>query len=369
MPSQCTVDDVRSAYENGLSEADAVRLFRECDFKVLAKVADEVTYKVTGDTVTFVNNVVVNYSNVCVAQCPICAFYRPKGHPEAYTRTPQEVAKMVREAVDRFGVVELHINGGFNPDLTIEYFEELFKSVKEAAPSVIIKGPTAAEVDFYSRIWRMSYREVLERMKNAGLEVLSGGGAEILSEDVRRVITPYKFNAEAWLRVQEEAHRVGLLTNATMLYGHVEGPEHIVHHVFRIRELQEKTGGVLLFIPIKFMPWNTKLYRDGVVKGPASSIYDVKVTAISRLILGGVVKRIGAYWVSVGKRMASTLLLSGANDLVGTMINEQVLRSAGSVEVSRPVSIGELAHIAREVGRRPLLRDTFHRILGEADGG
>ncbi len=202
----CTIDDVRNAILNGITKADAEELMRECDFKVLAQVANELTRKVTGNTATVVNNVVINYSNVCVAQCPICAFYRPKGHPEAYVRTPDEITKGVLEARARFGVTELHINGGFNPDLGIEYFEDVFRSVKKAAPEVVIKGPTAAEIDFYARVWRMSTREVLERFRTAGLDTLSGGGAEILNEEVRRLITPYKFNAETWLRVQEEAH-------------------------------------------------------------------------------------------------------------------------------------------------------------------
>lgn len=360
----CTIDDIRNAVVNGLSRNDAVQLLRDCDFKMLAKVANEITERITGDSVTFVNNVVINYSNVCVAQCPICAFYRPPRHPEAYVRAPQEIISSVREARIRYGVTELHINGGFNPDLTIEYFEEVFSGVKKAVPDIVIKGPTAAEIDFYSRVWRMSTREVLERFKESGLDVLSGGGAEILSEDVRRIITPYKFDAEAWLRIQREAHDVGLRTNATMLYGHIEEPHHIVDHVLAIKRLQEETGGVLMFIPIKFVPWNTKLFRDGVVKGPAPAEYDVKVVAISRLLLGGSIRRIGAYWVSVGKRLASTLLLAGANDLVGTMINEQVLRQAGSREQA---TLGELISIAREAGRRPYLRDTFHTKLIEVN--
>ncbi|ADY01562.1 MAG: CofH family radical SAM protein [Vulcanisaeta sp.] len=358
----CTIDDLRNAVTNGITKTDVEEFMRECDFKDLARVANELTWKITGDTATVVNNVVINYSNICVAQCPICAFYRPKGHPEAYVRTPEEITKGVLEAKAHFGVTELHINGGFNPDLGIEYFENVFRSVKRAAPDVTIKGPTAAEIDFYARVWRMSTREVLTRLREAGLDALSGGGAEILNEEVRRVITPYKFNAETWLRIQEEAHRVGLMSNATMLYGHIEKPSHIVEHVFAIKEVQEKTHGILLFIPIKFVPWNTKLYKDGLVKGPASTEYDIKVIAISRLILGDSIKRIGAYWISTGKRLISTLLMAGANDLVGTMINEQVLRQAGSRE---SVMLNELAHIAREAGLRLFLRDTFHRIITE----
>ena len=350
------------AARNGLSASEAERLFQEFDFVELAGAADRLTLEVAGDTVTFVNNVVVNYTNICVAGCAICAFYRPPGHPEAYVKSPEEAARAVSRFAAAYGVTELHINGGFDPELGVEYFEDLFRAVKSASPGITIKGLTAAEVDFYSRVWRMSYREVLGRLRDAGMDALSGGGAEILDEEIRRVITPYKFNAEAWLRVQEEAHSLGMPTNATMLYGHVEEPRHIVKHLSEVRELQRKLHGVLTFIPIKFVPWNTRLHREGRVKGPAPPELDVKVTAISRLMLAGEIPRIGAYWKSVGKRISSVLLLSGANDLVGTMLNEEVLSRAGSGEAS---TLEELAHIAREVGRRPVERDTFHRALRE----
>jgi CofH subfamily radical SAM domain protein len=350
------------AARSGLSAREAASIMEEFDPMDLAQAADRLTLEVAGDTVTFVNNLVVNYTNVCVAGCKICAFYRPPGHPEGYVRSPEEVARLVARSVAEYGITELHINGGFHPDLGPEYFDELFGAVKAASPGVAIKGLTAAEVEFYSRVWRMSYREVLDRLRRAGMDALSGGGAEILDDGVRRVIAPYKFDAEKWLRVQEEAHEVGIPTNATMLYGHIEEPRHIVEHISKVRDLQRKLRGVLTFIPVKFVPWNTELMRDGLVRGPAPPELDIKVAAISRLMLAGEVPRISAYWVSVGRRMASVLLLSGANDLVGTMINESVLRSAGSGESA---SLEELAHIAREVGRRPVQRDTFQRALRE----
>jgi len=351
--------EIVEAALSGLSRGEAVELLAEGDFMALAKAAEEVTLKLWGDAVTFVNNVVINYSNVCVARCPICAFYRPLGHPEAYTRRPEEVAKAVAEASARLGVTELHINGGFNPELDIEYFEGLFRSVKRAAPGVAVKGPTMAEVDYYSRLWRMSWREVLERWKEAGLDAISGGGAEIFAEEVRKAVSPHKISGEEWLNIAELAHRLGIPSNATMLYGHVERPEHVVDHIYRVRELQEKTGGLLLFIPVKFNPLNTELYARGVVRGMAPAAYDVKVVAIARLILLDRLK-VGAYWLSTGKRIASTLLLAGANDLVGTMYNEAVLTAAGA---RHGATAEELAALAREAGRRPALRDTFHRVL------
>ncbi|MFB6489856.1 MAG: CofH family radical SAM protein [Thermoproteus sp. AZ2] len=350
--------EIAEAAMRGLTRSEAVELFSE-DFMSLAQAAELVTLKLWGDSVTFVNNIVINYSNICVAKCPICAFYRPPRHPEGYTRSAEEVAKAVEEAKERLGITELHINGGFNPELSIEYFEELFRAVKARAPGVAIKGPTMAEVDYYSRLWRMSWREVLERFKAAGLNAISGGGAEIFAEEVRKVVSPYKLSGEDWLRIAELAHKLGIPSNATMLYGHVERPEHVVDHIFKVKELQEGTGGLLSFIPVKYSPYNTELYAKGVVRAPAPAVYDVKVVAVARLILLDRVK-VAAYWTSTGKRIASLLLKAGANDLVGTMYNEAVLRSAG---MAASTTVEELAEIAREAGRRPALRDTFHKVL------
>ena len=354
-----TVLEVLEMAERGLDKSDAVFLMREADVFTLAKVADELTRKYFGDVVTFVNNVVINYSNICVAKCPICAFYRLPGHKEGYLRSPEEVAAMVEFFHRQYGVTELHINGGFNPFIAPEYFDELFRAVKKKAPHITIKGPTMAEVDYYARLWKMSWREVLSRWKEAGLDAISGGGAEIFAEEVRKVVAPYKISGEEWVEIAELAHKMGIPSNATMLYGHVEKEEHVVDHIFRVKELQERTGGILLFIPVKFNPENTELKARGVVARPTPSINDVKVVAIARLILGDKLK-VAAYWLSVGKKLASTLLLAGANDLVGTMYNEAVLTSAGA---RHSASVEELAEIAREVGKTPALRDTFHRVL------
>ncbi len=353
------VPEVLEMAERGLDRSDAVFLMKEADVFTLAKVADELTRKYFGDVVTFVNNVVINYSNICVAKCPICAFYRLPGHKEGYLRSPEEVAAMVEFFHRQYGVTELHINGGFNPFIAPEYFDELFRAVKKRAPHITIKGPTMAEVDYYARLWKTSWREVLSRWKEAGLDAISGGGAEIFAEEVRRIVSPHKISGEEWVKIAEVAHEMGIPSNATMLYGHVERVEHVVDHLFRIKELQERTGGLMLFIPVKFNPLNTELAARGVVARPAPSTYDVKVVAIARLILKDRLK-VGAYWLSVGKKLASTLLLSGANDLVGTMYNEAVLTSAGA---QHNATAEELAAIAREAGRRPALRDTFHRIL------
>jgi len=349
--------------ENNLDDLtfkEYLRLFTETDLHSLLSLADNVRRRLCGRTVTFVNNFVVNYSNICVARCPICAFARSMEDSDAYTLTPTDVVKLVEEAYYMYGISEVHLNGGLNPELDIEYFEEMFRLIKRRTPHVRIKGLTCCEIGYYSKLWRMSYREVLERLREAGLDVLSGGCLEMYNNDVRKIITPNKISAEEWFNIAELASKYGILTNATMLFGHVERPEHVIEHLLKIREFQEKTGSILVFIPLKYNPWNTELYRRGIVKDECSSEYVLRVIAISRIVLGDRVRRIAAYWVSIGKKLAQVALTGGANDLVGTMINEKVFRETGRKDIT---TIEELAEIIRGTGYQPALRDTYCNIV------
>ena len=343
-----------------LTSEDYVRLFLETDLQDLLSLADRIRRETCGRTVTFVNNIVVNYSNICVARCPICAFSRRPEDPEAYTLPPENVAETVEKAYYRYGVCEVHLNGGLNPELDIEYFERMFKLIKTRTPNVRIKGLTCCEIGYYSRLWRMSTREVIERLRDAGLDVLSGGCLEIYNSEVRKIITPNKISAEEWFKIAEIAAKCGVLTNATILFGHVERPIHVIEHLLKIREFQEKTRAILVFIPLKYNPMNTELYRRGIVSGECSSEYVLRVIAISRIVLYDTVLRIAAYWVSIGKRLAQIALTGGANDLVGTMINERVFRETGRTEIT---TVEELSKMVREAGYQPALRDTYGNIM------
>ena len=323
----------------------------------LGYIASELARRFSDDVVTVVNNFVINYTNICVCKCPLCAFHRDFNDPDAYVLKTDDVIKLVTKAVQEFRVTEIHFNGGCNPELSIEYFESIFKEIKKRF-QLVIKGLTAAEIWYYSRVWRMSYKEVIERLKEAGMDVISGGGAEIFNPEVRKVIAPNKVPGDEWLRIIEIAHELGMPSNATILYGHIEKPIHVAEHLVKIRELLRKTGKILLFIPLKFSPWNTELYRRGYVKGPCPSTYDLKIIAVSRIVLKNV--KIGAYWVSLGKKLAQVALNYGADDLVGTMINERVFREAGRQEVT---TLEELSHLVQEVGKRLAERDTFHKII------
>jgi len=308
--------------------------------------------------VTFVVNRHINYTNVCVSKCPLCAFHRNKGDPDAYLMSVEDVLKKVEEAV-RLGAKELHIVGSHNPEVTVEYFEEMFSEIRRRFPNVVIKALTATEVHFLAKKEKMSVREVLSRLKDAGLMAMPGGGAEILVDSIRRKICPNKAKADEWLKVMEIAHGMGIKSNATMLFGHIESYRHRAIHLYKLWKLQEKTHGFLAFIPLLFHPKNTKL--EGVVKEKTSPVDVLKTIAVSRIVLSNF-KSVRAYWVMLGEKLAQIALNYGANDIDGTLMEERITHSAGAkTPVYLPMD--RILGIIRGAGKVPAERDTFYNIL------
>ena len=258
------------------------------------------------------------------------------------------------------GAAELHIVGGFHPTLDIDYYENMFKAIKNEFPNVTIKALTPAEIFFIARLTKNSVKEVPVRLKNAGLDALPGGGAEIFSKEVRDVIVRGKCSGEEWLETAKTAHEIGLRSNCTMLFGHIEKPEHIVDHLIKTRELQKKTGGIITFIPLKFSLDNTELEKKGMISQESASVYDLRVLAVSRLMLANILNNISVYWVALGKKLAQVALSYGGNDLVGTAFSEEIFKAAGK---ATGTSIQELISLIKEVKRIPAQRDTFFNIL------
>jgi aminodeoxyfutalosine synthase len=346
-----------------LSYRDGVTLMKSSDVHAIGAAANVLRKKYAGDTVTFVVSYNMNYSNVCVARCPICAFYVPYKKnitdPRAYTLTVDKALEQVTEGVG-LGATEIHIVGGFNPELPLEYYESLITSIKQKFPQVTVKALTLAEIHFIAKITRNSTKEVLSRLKTAGLDASTGGGAEIFAEEARsKISTKPKCTGEEWLEVAEEAHKLGIPGNSTMLYGHVETAEHRVDHILRLRELQERAPGFLSFIPLKYSPENTELLSSGDVQGPSSPLDDLKVIAVSRLLLAGSINNVSVYWVSLGKHVAQIALTYGGSDLVGTAFREKIYQATG---LTGTTSTDELIEMVRQVGREPAERDTFYKI-------
>lgn len=349
----------RAIFGEELSFNDGLELMEYDNLHLLGGVADSTRRKIVDETVTFAASYYMNYTNVCAASCQMCAFYRKDGSDDAYTLTPQEIEQRVSLA-KQMGATEVHIVGGFHPKLPLEYYEDMMKVIKKNHPHLNIKALTAAEIFYLSKLTKNSTKEILCRLKEAGLDSMPGGGAELFHPDIRGKIVRGKCSGQEWLDVIEEAHNLGIQSNVTMLYGHIEKPEHIVDHLIKIRELQKKTNGFITLIPLKFSLDNTELEQQNLVNNECSSVYDLRVIALSRLMLANVLNNISVYWVAYGKKLAQVALSYGGNDLVGTAFSEEIYRAAGKPTAS---SIDELATMVKEINRTPAQRDTHFRIL------
>ena len=342
-----------------LSFNDGMELINSDNLHMLGAVADHSRKNLVGDTVTFAASYYMNYTNVCAASCQMCAFYRKDGDDDAYTLSPEQIEKRVAIAKD-MGATEVHIVGGFHPKLPLDYYEDMMKTIKKNHPELNIKAFTAAEIFYLSKLTKTSVKEILSRLKDAGLDSMPGGGAELFHPDIRGKIIRGKCSGQEWLDTIEQAHNLGIKSNVTMLYGHIEKPEHVVDHLIKIRELQKKTHGFLTLIPLKFSLDNTELEQQNLVTNECSSVYDLKIIALSRLMLANVLNNISVYWVAYGKKLAQVALSHGGNDLVGTAFSEEIYRAAGKPTNS---SITDLAEMAKEIGRIPAQRHTMFNIL------
>jgi aminodeoxyfutalosine synthase len=342
-----------------LSFEDGLALFRHPDVVAVGQLANRVRERLHGDRTYFNRNLRIEVTNVCVASCLFCSFAKlEEGMPGAHTMSLEEAWK---ELDDRRGdpPSEIHIVNGLHPTLPFQYYEDLLSGFKRRAPGVHLKCFTAVEIHFFAQLYGMGLRDVLERLRAAGLDSLPGGGAEIFHPDVRSRIARGKATGDEWLEVHRVAHALGMHSNATMLYGHIETFEHRVDHLLRLRELQDRTGGFLAFIPLAFHPG-----ANGMKSLPAPTAVDsLRTVAVARLLLDNV-PHIKAYWVSMTPEVAQMALRFGADDLDGTVVHETIYHSAGSRSPGA-MSPGELVRLVREAGRVPVERDTLYNVVKE----
>jgi aminodeoxyfutalosine synthase len=343
-----------------LSFEDGLQLIKEENLFSLGAAADKIRNDTCGNTVTFTSSYYLNYTNICAASCPLCAFYRKGDEGDAYTLTIEQIVARAGIAVKQMGATELHIVGGFHPKLGLEYFETMMKAIKRNYPNVTIKALTPAEIFFIARLTKNSIKEVLLRLQDAGLDTLPGGGAEIFSPESRDKIVRGKCSGEEWLDTARQAHELGLTSNSTMLFGHVEKLEDIVDHILKIRDLHKKTNGFNTFIPLKFSLDNTELEQNGIISMESPSTYDLRIIAVSRLLLSNVLNNISIYWVALSKKLAQVALSYGGNDLVGTAFSEEIFKATGK---GSGTSIEELINLIREVKKEPALRDSYFNIV------
>lgn len=348
---------LRKAYDGQrLTEQEALALTACPDLTLLAGAAHRWRFRHNPDrVVTYIVGRNINYTNVCWVRCRFCAFYRVPGSPEGYVLSTEEILRKVGEMV-AVGGIEILLQGGLNPRLRIEWFEELFRAIKATygKDGVILHALSPAEILYIARISRLSLPECLERLRAAGLDSIPGGGAEVLTDRVREVIAPLKTSADEWLGCMREAHRLGIRTTATLMYGSVDTWEDRIEHLLRVRALQDETGGFTAFIPWNFQPDGTHL------GGKRTGAYEyLKTLAISRIVLDNV-PHIQGSWVTQGARIAQIALSYGADDFGSTMMEENVVSSAGCVF---KLDIGEIERLIRSAGYTPCRRTTQYQRL------
>ena len=340
-----------------ITEEEALFLLREGDLLTLGQLANAVRNRKHPEReVTFVIDRNINYTNVCTCRCRFCAFYREKNDPEAYLIDKETLTKKIKETLEIGGTAIL-LQGGLHPDLTIEYYEDLLSFIKEQFPQIHVHGFSAPEIIHISRVSGIPVEEVILRLKKAGLGSIPGGGAEILVDRVRERIAPNKAKTEEWLNVHRTAHRLGLRTTATMMFGSLDTDEDIVEHLRVIRELQDETGGFTAFIPWSYQPDNTELGKE--VKEKSSGERYLRVLALSRIYLDNF-ENIQASWVTQGGKLAQIALKFGANDFGSLMIEENVVAAAG-VRFRMPLS--EIIRLIKDAGYTPVQRDTLYRKI------
>ncbi|HTL47325.1 MAG TPA: aminofutalosine synthase MqnE [Verrucomicrobiae bacterium] len=354
------LQDIAEKVEAGeqLSFEDGVRLYRTNDLPLLGSLAQTVRRRINGNRVFYSINLHVNHTNVCTLRCLFCAFARRPGEEGGYTFSTDEIQDKVRQGIAKWQINEVHIVGGHNPDLGLDYYVDMFRKIREAAPSIYIKALTAPEIDDLAHRTGLSYRDVLAQLQAAGLDGLPGGGAEIFHPVTRRKICHEKIDADTWLAIHEIAHELGLRTNATMLYGHIESDEDRVDHVLRLRELQAKTKGFYSFIPLAYNSDNNPLQK----LGEAGGFLDVKVYAVSRLLFDNI-PHIKAHWITTGLKMGQVALSFGVDDLGGTNLNEKIVHDAGS-ETPVDLSQDEMVRLIRDAGYEPCLVDSSYQFVG-----
>jgi aminodeoxyfutalosine synthase len=342
---------------------DGIALYNTHDLLGLGYLANHVREKLHGDATYFNVNRHINPTNVCVASCKLCAFGRKPDASGAYTMALEEAFRRAGEGWTE-AVTEFHIVGGLHPDLPFDYYLDLLRGLKERFPSVHLKAFTAVEIGYYSHITRLSIREVLERLKEAGLGSLPGGGAEIFAPAVRRVICDHKIGAYTWLKIHRTAHELGLHSNATMLYGHIESSEDRVDHLLQLRKLQDQTHGFQTFIPLAFHPANTELGKM-VEHRETTGFMDLKNIAVSRLLLDNF-PHIKAYWIMMTPRVAQVALRFGADDLDGTVVEEKIYHDAGA-GTPQVMTRQDIVRLIRSAGREPIERDTLYRPVNRTE--
>jgi aminodeoxyfutalosine synthase len=362
-----TLDLIREKVETGvrLDLEDGLALLESDHLLAIGELAD-LARRLRGgdDRVYFIQNLYVYQTNVCRVKCKFCAFAATQKQEQAYTTSPDEFVAGVLAQRELTGFTEIHMVNGENPHVGFDFYLDTIRGFHEAMPDVFLKCYTASEIHHMTTLSGLSHEQVLRELKDAGLGALTGGGAEVFADRVRRLVAPGKEHPDIWFHVHDTAHQLGIPSHCTLLYGHVETYEERIEHLLRLRDQQDQTGGFLAFIPLAFHPANTVFERRGFTFQTGAA--DLKMLAVSRLMLDNI-PNIKAYWISLTMPVAQVALHFGANDIQGTLVHEEIFRAAGSTAGTEQ-KIDELVRVVKTAGRIPVQRDTLYNELRRWDG-
>jgi 7,8-didemethyl-8-hydroxy-5-deazariboflavin synthase CofH subunit len=351
-----------------LSVDEGVRLLESQGNDVLAVIAaaDAIRKADVGDDVTYVVNRNLNFTNVCFVGCRFCAFKRQRWEPDAYNQSVESLLAKVQEAVDR-GATEICMQGGINPEMPPFTYRDILIAIKQAFPAIHMHAFSPMEIMYGSRRTGMSYVDYLGMLKSHGLGTIPGTAAEILDDEVREILSHKKVDVRTWIDIITTAHRLGIPSTATIMYGHVENSRHVAAHLKLIRDLQSETGGFTEFVPLRFIHTNTEMHRDGLVNDPPpKGIYDLRMYACTRLLLRGSIDNVQTSWVKINHELAQFSLRAGCNDFGGTLMEESISREAGA-DAGEYTPVEEIRRLIQAVGRRPVERTTLYRKLESAE--
>ena len=359
-----TIEEILDkAMEDFISHEEALKLIKTTgsDYQALIRAADLRRQELVGDEVTYIQNWNINFTDICTGTCGFCAFRKDPGQDGAYFLDVDEIVRRAKTAWND-GAIEICIQGGLHPDVDAYFYEKILLAVKAEIPDIHIHAFSPMEIYYGAAQSGLTLKETLKMLKDAGLGSMPGTAAEILNDDVRKVICPGKLTTQEWVRVIETAHQTGIPTTCTMMYGHVESVEHRIEHLEILRNIQKKTGGFTEFVPLTFMHQNAPIYRQGISSPGTTGTEDLKLYAVSRLMFGDLIPNIQVSWVKLGFKFAQVCLTAGCNDMGGTLGEENISRSAGAQHgVYTPPE--HLQYIIRDLGRIPAERDTLYKNI------
>jgi 7,8-didemethyl-8-hydroxy-5-deazariboflavin synthase CofH subunit len=357
------LDRVLTGGEVDPGEIPALLRIEGDDLRAMIAAADHVRREDVGDDVTYVINRNINFTNICFVNCQFCAFKRQRWESDAYDHDMDTLLGKVGEAVDR-GATEVCMQGGINPQMGAFHYRDVLSAIKKAFPEIHMHAFSPMEILYGSRRTNMSFEEYLTMLRDAGLGSLPGTAAEILDDEVREILSHKKVDVETWIDIITTAHRVGIPTTSTIMYGHVESLDHIAAHLGLLRRIQRETGGFTEFVPLRFIYENTILYQKGLVKPLPQGESDLRMYAACRLFFRGDIDNLQTSWVKLGHDLAAASLAAGVNDFGGTLMEESISREAGA-DAGEYTTVEEIEALVRSMGRTPRQRTTLYRGLGE----